>query len=54
MLDHLSEHVHSTSINSHTNFLPLKTKTEYENLLNECLIILRNHDDTSTLVQHYE
>lgn len=50
ILDHLAEHVHTTS----TNFSPLKTKTDYENLLNECLTILRHHDDTSTLVQHYQ
>jgi hypothetical protein len=54
ILDHLAEHVHSTSTNSKINFIPLKTKDEYQNLLNECLIILGNHDDTSTLIQHYQ
>ncbi|CAF0809247.1 unnamed protein product [Adineta steineri] len=54
ILDHITEHVHSTSINSHTSLMPLKSKDEYQNLLNECLTILRNYDDTSTLVQHYE
>jgi hypothetical protein len=54
ILDHLTEHIHSTSINSNSNFILLKTKDDYQNLLNECLIILRNYDDTSTLVQHYE
>ncbi|CAF1287065.1 unnamed protein product [Rotaria sordida] len=54
ILDHLAEHVHSTPTNSNINLMPLKTKDEYQNLLNECLIILRNHDDASTLVQHYE
>jgi len=54
ILDHLAEHVHSTPTNSNTSLIPLKTKDEYQNLLNECLIILQNHDDTSTLVQHYE
>ncbi|UJR14750.1 hypothetical protein I4U23_001740 [Adineta vaga] len=54
ILDHLAEHVHSTPMNINTSLMPLKTKDEYQNLLNECLIILRNYDDTSTLVQHYE
>ncbi|CAF3014606.1 unnamed protein product [Rotaria socialis] len=54
ILDHIAEHVHSTPTNSTTSFMPLKTKDEYQNLLNECLTILRNHDDASTLVQHYE
>ncbi|CAF0812323.1 unnamed protein product [Adineta steineri] len=54
ILDHITEHVHSTPINSHTSLMPLKSKDEYQNLLNECLTILRNYDDTSTLVQHYE
>ena len=50
ILDRLAEHVHTTSINS----IPLKSKDEYQNLLNECLTILRHHDDTSTLIQHYQ
>ncbi|CAF1283994.1 unnamed protein product [Rotaria sp. Silwood1] len=54
ILDHVAEHVHSTPTNSNINFMPLKNKDEYQNLLNECLTILRNHDDASTLVQHYE
>lgn len=54
ILDHLAEYVHSTPTNSNTSLMLLKTKDEYQNLLNECLIILRNYDDTSTLVQHYE
>ena len=54
ILDHIAEHVHSTSIHSNSTFMPLKSKDEYKNLLNECLIILQNHDDTSTLVQHYQ
>lgn len=54
ILDHLAERVHSTPTNSNQGFTPLKTKDEYQNLLNECLTILRNHDDSSTLVQHYQ
>ena len=50
ILDHLAEHVHTTS----TNFIPMKNKDEYQNLLNECLTILRHHDDTSTLIEHYQ
>ena len=54
ILDHIVEHVHGTPINMNTSVMPLKTKDEYRNLLNECLTILRNYDDTSTLVEHYE
>jgi hypothetical protein len=52
ILDHLAEHVHTTTTSN--NFIPLKNKDEYQNLLNECLTILRHHDDTSTLIQHYQ
>lgn len=55
ILDHLAEHIHSTSTTTNqTYFLPLKSKDDYKNLLNECLTILQNHDDTSTLIQHYQ
>ena len=54
ILDHLASYVHSTPTNAQLTSMCLKSKDDYRQLLDECLTMLRNHDDTSTLVQHYE
>lgn len=54
ILDHLSEHVHSTSTSNPSASNNWKSKDDYRSLLDECLTILRHYDDTSTLVQHYQ
>lgn len=59
ILDDLAEHIHTRSSSSSSsslpsNSIPLKSKDDYQSLLNECLTILRQHDDASSLLQHYQ
>lgn len=54
ILDDLAEHVHSTSSSAPSQSMLFTCKEDYQSLLNECLTILRQHDDTSTLLQHYQ
>jgi hypothetical protein len=54
ILDHLSEHVHSTSNHMPYTNMILKSQDDYRNLLDQCLTILRHDDDASILIQHYQ